>query len=418
MNRIYKLLRNNIFLIYKLVESSVFFNAIFFALISSITYVFAINNNDIELIRIQDDKAFDIMNYAVHTKHYDFEQKILVFEVDNNFLKKENLMDEDGLTNENYGDSLPRRYLIKFIEEADKVEPKLLFIDYNLSLNMQPKEDVELIKLLKKDRSYPIYFIHNENFNFIERTVINANVKFVSTVLAKNKDGIVRRYESFIERKNPNNKIQKYYYAPLVFANTNVSDIKTSYDVTKNRFIFKGRFKYLDSKGKSFWNNITFFSFEQRITSLRKDYTKGAIIFLGENHSSSSDVHIIYNGYEKSGVEILANSLASIYYFNPQLKLLPMIYAILILFITTFFVRIISLKLVKTSSLSILFFITIAIITNAFISYFIFIFDQLWFNYIVAYVAYIVYDIGAILNDAKIYFKEIIESCFPNKNPY
>jgi hypothetical protein len=391
-------------------------NALIFTLLSSAMYVVFINNNDIELIRQFDDKAFDFINSLVSTTSYDFNQKVLVFEVDDAFLKKNHLMDEDGLTNQNYGETLPRQYLIDFIKEVDKVEPKLLFIDYNLNFNTQPQEDARLIKLLEKERNYPIYFTHNKNSNFIEQNVVNDNVKFVSTVLAKNTDGIVRRYESFIERENSDGQLQKYYYAPLIFADVELSKIKTPYDVTQNRFIYKQRFQNEDSIEKSYWNNITFFSFEKQITSLKKQYTTDAIIFLGENHSDSSDKHTIYNGSEKPGVEILANSLASIYYFNPQLELLPFIPSILILFISTFITRILFVSLTKKR---VLFFFT-AMIVNTFISYIIFTFYKSWFNYnIIAYIAYFFYDFKVIWNDMKAVLKDAkkrLTNIFSNNN--
>jgi hypothetical protein len=387
--------------VFKSFVDNIFLNALIFTFLSCAMYVFFIKNNDIELVREFDDKAFDILNYVVSTEQYDFNQKVLVFEVDNYFLKKNHLMDEDGLTNQNYGDALPRQYLIDFIKEVDKVKPKLLFVDYDLNFNTQPQIDEELIKLLRKERSYPIYFTHNKNSNFIEEKVISNNVKFVSTVLAENQDGVVRRYESFIERKNSTGKLQRYYYAPLIFANVDISKIKTSYDVTKNRFIYKDRFIDDGSIEKSYWNNIRFFSFERKIVSLKKQYTKDAIIFLGENHSNSSDIHTIYDGSEKPGIEILANSLASVYYFNPQIELLPIIPSILILCISTFIARIIFILLIE-KTLSIVFFFVMAFVINTLISYFVFTFSNSWFNYnIIAYGAYIIYDVKAIWNDIK-----------------
>lgn len=404
MNKIYKLLKNKIFL-----------NALIFSFLSSAMYVVFINNKDIELIRQFDDKTFDFINFIVSTTSYDFNQKVLVFEVDDNFLKKNHLMDENGITNKNYGYVLPRQYLIDFITEVDKVNPKLLFIDYDLSFNTQPEKDKELIKLLKTDRNYPIYFAHNRNDNFIEQNVVNNNVKFVSTVLAENTDGIVRRYESFIEMNNSAGKLQKYYYAPLIFAEVELSKIKTSYDVTKNRFIYKNRFKDEDSIEKSYWNNIMFFSFEKNIVSLKRQYTKDAIIFLGENHSDSYDKHTIYNELEKPGVEILANSLASIYYFNPQLELLPLIPSILIVLIATLLTRMIFVSLIK----KMIFFFLIAIIINTCISYIIFKFYNSWFNYnIIAYIAYILYDYEAIWNDIKAFLNDAfiqLTKLFSNK---
>ena len=402
MNKIYKLFKNNIFL-----------NALIFTFLSSAMYVLFIKNNDIELIRQYDDDAFDIMNYVVSTKQYNFNQQVLVFEVDDNFLKKNRLMDEDGLTNQNYGEALPRQYLINFIKEVDKVEPKLLFIDYNLNFNTQPQEDAKLIKLLEKERSYPIYFTHNKNFNFIEQKVKSNNVQFVSTVLAENIDGIVRRYESFIERKNSAGELQRYYYAPLMFADVDISKLKTSYDVTKNRFIYKDRFRDEASIEKSYWNNIMFFSFEKKIVSLKKQYTKDAIIFLGENHSNSSDIHTIYNGSEKSGVEILANSLASIYYFNPQIELLPIISSILILCISTFIARIIYILFIEKKLFRFrIFFLVIAFLINFLISYLVFTFNHSWFNYnIIAYFVYFIYDLKVIWNDIMTYLRAFFGLC-------
>ena len=198
------------------------------------------------------------MNYIESITPHKSNQNILVFEIDDAFLKGQGLMDKDNLINGKYNDFLPREYLIDFINKMDIVKPKLLFIDMDLSKSKQPLIEKELLKLLNKERCYTIYFTHNGNENFIEKKNI-ANTKFVSTLLAANgSNNRIRRYESFLERKNESGKSEKYYYAPLLFSGADISEIKSAYNVVNNRFIYKDR--YVDSfSEKSYWENIRFF---------------------------------------------------------------------------------------------------------------------------------------------------------------
>lgn len=362
-------------------------------------FIFSIN---IERIADYDDMAFDIINMIDSNVSYKSGNKILVFEIDDKFLKKNKLMDSNGRLNKNYNDLFPREHLIKFIEKIDKVEPRLLFIDLDLDNREQNNEDRQLISLLRKKRNYPIFLTHNSNENFIEREKIEG-IYFVSTKFEKNFDNKVRKYYSFSISPKENNEQVRYYFAALVFSG-NTSDIKDDHDVVRNRFIFKERFLDSDSIVKSYWKDINYYSLNKEPLSLKRDHTKDSIIFLGINHSdtTNNDSYHVYNGYKASGIELIANSLANIYYFSPRIEPLPIAASFIIIFLVTFLARYMSLITFNRKE-SIIFFVFIAIFANLIISYFFLKYSSYWFNYFTPYVIYIAYEILVIIGST-IYF--------------
>ncbi len=384
--------------IYNTLKENIVLNSLLFAIISSIIYWTFVSFLFIERVGDYDDMAFDTINTIESKISHEPTQRILVFEIDDIFLKKQNLMDSNNLLNKNYNDFLPRKYLIDFIQKTDQINPKLLFIDLNLNNKKQQLEDKKLINLLKKKRNYPIFFTHNTNSNFIEVEKIEG-VYFVSTKLAVSFDNKIRQYYSYLEREDTHGELKKYYFAPLVFLGMDTSKLTKDYNVVNNRFIYKDRFTDQDSIEKSYWKNINFYSFDTDIISLRKDNTENSIIFLGTNHSdkNNNDIHTLYNGSKVSGIEILANILASTYYFSPQLKLLPTNISIFLIFLITFLARIISLTLLGRSFLSLLFFLITAIAINFLISYLIFKLSHYWINYITTYIPYALYNLIATL---------------------
>lgn len=385
-------------------------NIVVFAIITTGLYAIFIKNLDSNIIREIDDNAFSLMSIYIDIEK-EFKEKIYIYKVDNEFLKQESLMDDFNRTNSDYREFIPRRYITDFIDKLDKRTPKLLFIDYTLdspriSLDKLPfdedklkraiKEEEDFIEILnKKGRTYPIYLVHNENYNYLEKSITSKNIKFVSTIHIKECSAL-RRYEPYIQRTNHLGVEDLYYYAPFEFLGINNSTIIKENKIVNNRFIYQKIKEVYIPKIKSF-------SFSVDVKYLPLEKINNSMVFIGESHSDSLDKHNILNIEKKvDGIDIIANNVMSIAYLNSQLKLVPFWTSLFLIFCIALIARILSIlvanKIVlfiknildvghKLSLLiSVFIFIFFLSFINILVSWILLVYGKVWFSYSISYV--------------------------------
>lgn len=133
--------------------------------LSIILTVFVYSFYYIEFIRENiEDFSFDLVNkFTLSTKEEKLNApNLLLFKIDDNYLKEKKLLDENDETT--YGYLFPRSYLGQIISNFDELiididkenYPKGLFIDYDMSYKSDPnnltftQDDLAFIEVLKK----------------------------------------------------------------------------------------------------------------------------------------------------------------------------------------------------------------------------------------------------------------------------
>lgn len=360
--------------------------------LSIILTVFVYSFYYIEFIRENiEDFSFDLVNkFTLSTKEEKLNApNLLLFKIDDNYLKEKKLLDENDETT--YGYLFPRSYLGQIISNFDELiididkenYPKGLFIDYDMSYKSDPnnltftQDDLAFIEVLKKDRPYKIYLAKTANHNFIEslddkviqEKIKNKEIVFVSVGLTISNDGVSRRYYPFDEYLSNENKKEIYPLVNIEFYNEIKgldSDISQNYAQDKiafieNRIIFKEykEKEIVDNSEiiQSYWDNFKLFSANYPLDYIPEEDFKNAIIYLGGTHSNSDDIFQkdTFNK-ELSGIEMHANALMTIFYFDGKLHRLPLFYAILIIsiviFIADLFVQYLIIKINGKEKLS------------------------------------------------------------------
>jgi len=392
----------NLFRLLNFIQRNIFIRSIPFAIVGGILYLIYFNFYNIEYIRKNiEDPAFRYFSILLQDKNIsEYPSKILLFEVDNRYLKKHDLMDENNHTNENYGYFLPRKYVVNFIENLDNrsVKPKALVIDYNFefsrnSSNTLSSDEYKLVQLLNQSHSYKIYIPHNSKYNFLSKYIINKNTIFCSTNFPKNSDGITRRFESYDTYQDTN-----YTNIALLLTEQNISNYK-KYDIVENRIVFSN------------WKNII----KSSVTTLYKpSFYQDSIILFGANHSHNSDIHkreTLFGSTNISGVEIIGNSIMTLFYFDKKIEMLSLPKALILIILLGYISRIIILsvskKIVFIHENNIFIWGGIFIFLSFVSSYFLFIYYQKWFNYLVPFSLYFIYQfllkVEEVYNIYKIY---------------
>jgi len=383
-------------------KRNIFIKSILFGLLGVVTYLLYLSLFNIEYMRETiEDPAFRYFNAFLSDKTESFSKpNIFIFEVNNKYLKERNLLDEDNRTNKNYGYFLPRKYIIEFIQHVDKltIKPRYVLIDFNLnypsnSLNQLSVDDNKLIALLNdKSRKYKIFIPHNRKYNFLENKVTNKNVIFCSTLLSANKDEgdeITKRFETYetINDKNYTNII-------LLLSENNITNYN-QYHVIENRILFKNRIN-----NHNFWNNIHYYSTFNDMYETSPDRYKEGIILFGANYIDSKDIHkvqtSIFDNHDIAGVEVIANAVMSLYYFDNKLKAIDPNEALFLIFMYAFIAKLITLIFIKyihpLKNYETSIFIGLFFIISSVYSYYIFIIYKLWFNYLIPVLIWSIYD--------------------------
>lgn len=399
--------------------SSAFYKAIITTLLTLIVYQFYY----IEIIRANiEDFAFDLMNEFVT---YFIEDKtdspnVILMKIDNPYLKSKNLMDENNETT--YGYVFPRDQLAElinaidnFVENNQDNSPSILFIDLDLSypsdekINVLSNNDRRLIEVLKEERKYKILIPKQTHKNFIESSsdpkiqqmIKDKKIIFVSTGLTKAADNISRRYYPYEKYKN-NYKFEQYYpnVAVMIWALNTKYELKnlTEYfhrekqSLIENRIIFKKLQTYEHNRNyaveQSYWDKLSMYSANYPLTHMPTDKLKDSIILLGSTHSASDD-RFATNAFipEISGIEMHANALMTLFYFDGKLNRLTLGWTALlvftIVFIVSLFMQIMGLKyiFVQTNMNHLIVWVSIFLMIMSSL-YFLLVF-KIWFNWLI-----------------------------------
>ncbi|NPA60034.1 MAG: CHASE2 domain-containing protein [Epsilonproteobacteria bacterium] len=374
---------------------------------------------NVEIIRVQfEDFGFDLLNkYTISSKKQTVDDmRVYIIKVDDHYLFSKGLIDSKKRAN--YGYVFPRSNIADFIERVDslKFHPKVLFIDYDVSFGSDQngslsKDDNLLLDILKHKRDYKIIFPKTEYTNFIEKRLSNnPNILFASTKYTRDRDFYTRRYklyETFDGKRYYNvavllwfiskdielneKNIVKYFSKPKLdnfFDEYKNQQVKAK-DIVGYRILLKERGSWLnlyersaainDNKLLSIANSIVLYGATNSITNDKKDI------------NSLPDTSEIF------GVEFIANSLMSIAYFDGRIKKLYPIYSIFIAwFIFLLIDVVIQLIFYKfnINSFSIQYFITTVLVSIILymISYILLYYYSLWFNYIVPFIMYQLYE--------------------------
>lgn len=344
----------------------------------------------LEIIRSNiEDLAFDRINeFVLSIKEEKLNApNLILFKIDDNYLKAKELLDKNNELKYRY--LFPRSYIAQFIKNLDEYLeyeikdknklPRALFIDYDMSFysnfnSLKPSlEDQLLIDILKKDRAYIIYLSKTSNNNFIESSkdsVIQKKIKdkqivFVSLGLSVSNDDITRRYYSYKEFfKEGNTKKIVYPLINIEIFNqykNNKQNVKNEFSIgdkslIENRIVYKEYKQFELSEDipyqESYWENFRTYSASYDLYNITEEVFHNSIIYLGGTHSKSDDTFTkdMYDR-EMSGIEIHANTLMTLFYFDGKLEKLNLflsIFLISIVLILSHFTLDVLIKILKT----------------------------------------------------------------------
>lgn len=385
-----------------------------------VTYYFY----NIEIIKSRiEDFAFDLTVKLVYQKKIDLleEPNVFIFGFDEYYMKSKNLLNENNRTT--FGYLFPRDKLAQFIERLDKFtqdissyhQPKVLFVDYDLSFSSLPygkklsAEDKQLIEVLKHQRNYKILLPKTRKANIVQdnhdivlqKRIQEGKIIFVSVSFLKSHDNKVRRYlayQLFNNDATPYPNVNVAIWEMMQRNTIDVYDIQNTYqqkDIVANRMIVKDyKFTRIDNNcaiSQSYWNNMFKYSANYSFYDIPEEDFANAVLLLGDTQKNADDKLQIF-GIDSfaslSGIELHANTLMSLFYFNGQLQRLSFWKQILlitsIVLILNIIIRLIFIKFhVKYETIqfyTILSFISICFIS---ISIYLLITYQTWFNWMI-----------------------------------
>ena len=278
----------------------------------------------------------------------------------------------------NYGYFFPRSHMAKFIKRLDKVSerlvkyehqpPKALFVDFDVSFgtllegNRSAEDEAFLDRLeAKPNRAYPIVFPKTRTANFIEystRPLIQQMIKekkilFASVGFTIAKDNATRRYQAYKTIHNPKEGNTTYPHVSILLSkviagkDVNISAIKDEFeerDIISNRIMFK---EYqaktykdpLTNMQKSYWQDVLSYSVYHHFNGADDELYEDSVLMLGTTYQNNGDVFEVLatgNSIEMSGMEVHANTLMTLYYFDGQLKALDIWLMIVLVFVLVF----------------------------------------------------------------------------------
>ncbi|MBN2825640.1 MAG: CHASE2 domain-containing protein, partial [Campylobacterales bacterium] len=373
-----------------------------------------------------EDVAFDTLNkfYIYYQPSDTHSPNVLLFAFDDYYMVEHKLFDEDNISN--YGYTLPRGHIAQFITMLDEelssedyqgVAPKALFIDYDMSFSTMPygkklsQEDTKLLDVLKSPRNYTILLPKTQKANFIEsssdsdiqKAIAQGNIIFVSVALLKSQDGSVRRYrasQSF-GIKHPTKAYASVNV--LLWQMLRESDEHNfSVDnIVGNRIYFKGYDQsYIDEGcgiSQSRWKTLRKYSAHCSIfENIEPVELNNSVILLGGTHSQNYDTFSILDvgGKETlSGIEVHANALMTMLLLNRSLQRVPLLWSLLIVFVTFTLLYLISAMIlhrfrIKDETMGFILSIVLSSVVFFSISLFFVHYYQMWFNWLVPWVVF------------------------------
>lgn len=332
-----------------------------------------------EIIRSEvEDIAFDVVNkfYIKSTSIDTKAPQILLFGIDDLYMKANSLYDEYNRTN--YGYLFPRGYIADFIERLDELvlevepanRPKALFIDYDMSFSSMPygkalsQEDKKLLDVLKFPRSYTILLPKTSRYNFIEQSqdenikkaIDEKKIVFSSVSMLQSSDGAVRRYQGYTSFAD-GNATQEYLNVNIALwqimrdQEINLYKAKNFFlsdDVIGNRVWFKSYTSSNLEDGclmqKSNWLKLTKYSANCSLFDIIEEDYAGSIIMLGGTFTQNEDNFNILNVSTTehfTGIDIHANTLLTLLHLNGPMQRLPVVKSLFIIFVSFFLLALI-----------------------------------------------------------------------------
>ncbi len=383
-----------------------------------------------------EDVAFDVVStFSLKTKAVNTEGPMLMlFTIDDLYMKGHALFDEQN--NSNYGYLFPRGLLAEFIENLDELtaeieeknRPKALFIDYDMSFTSLPygkelsKEDIRLLDVLKRERSYSIFlpktdvynFIENSNNEQIQQAIKDQKIVFVSVSFLQSSDGIVRRYQSYKEYVNKEGISERYEGVSIALWEKikgnmiSENQSKTYFykdDIVANRITTKQYKSYLEEDGcsisKSYWDKFVKYSANCSLFDIIEEDYAESILMLGGSHRYNNDnfsINDIWSTDSFSGIEIHANTLMTLLHLNGPLQRLSLPVSLMLIFFLFFFFSFFISWILSGTDIVFSkkeFFISILFSTMILISISIYLLNEynLWFNWLVPWVAFGFYEL-------------------------
>ncbi len=441
-------------------------NGLIKSLVATLLYIIAYQFYSIEIVRNNiEDIAFDITNkfYINYSNDKDYKKNsIYIFKIDKNYLISNGLMEKNET---NYGYIFPRDKIAEFIDKIDRVSeknnlPKALFIDYDFSYSsvvgnkILSKEDIKLLSILGRTRDYTILLPKTSIFNFVEQcksryltdynetiekicNTIEDNIKkqkivFTSVAFLENSsDNAIRRYKTSvkIDGKNYiNTNIVLWYLSKYNKIPTN-NDINFSQsDIIKNRILIKGYQKDIIQKINiknnikedikiSKWSNLKIYSANTLENSIENIDINNSIIMIGNTINDRYQILNVLGNNTLSGIELHANILNTLYFFDGQLDKISIWIGATIVFVTfliLYFIvpKLLNLFKIYKKSLAFLFVLIINTLVLFLISLFFLKYYHLWFNWFIPIIIFELSEVIDFIEDysvAKIpqYFKGV-----------
>lgn len=354
-------------------KNSKYLSAFIKSLIGMLLFIGLYLTSNIVMVKeYVEDPAFDMLiKYFSSSQYIDNSTpKVMLFGVDEYYLKNKDLMNE--LNQTTYGYTFPNDEVAQFIQRLDKfVEmnnanvPKAIFIDYDYSFPTSVKgkeltdEDKILLKVLKKPHNYQIILPKSRKENFIEsssdksiqKLIADNKIIFSTVEVAESKDAITRRFIAYKTYKSAINQ-QEHNYTSIsltlwkLFGN---DENFTEQSVIHNRFIVKkyalsevlksetnGSISYLHQK--SYWNNFSYYSADYPFENINSKNFKNAIILLGSTTKNIKlDTFKVVTGNSLRGIELQANIIMTHFYLNGGLKVFDIWKSSFLVFVVFYF---------------------------------------------------------------------------------
>jgi hypothetical protein len=379
-----------------------------------------------EVVRANtEDIAFDVINkFYIHTssEHID-SPHLLLFAIDDLYMKEQRLYDGDGTAN--YGYLLPRDHIAKFIKRVDILTsemdpanlPKALFIDYDLSFTMLPygkepsREDRQLLDTLKKRRPYTILLPKTDKYNFvqqskdpdIQKAIKEKKIIFVSVPLLQSSDDIVRRYQSYQEIGEINGSETYIGVVPALWQTlrerpVDLNSSKKRFmknDIVGNRIWIKAYRPAEKEEAciiqQSYWDILTKYSANCSLFEIVEEDFAKSVLLLGGTHTHNDDrfdVLSVGSATSLSGIDMQANALMTALTLNGSLERLPLWISLLLIFFTFLMIDVLLSSLfifLKIENGKIQFIVLLVINTTILIILSIYILKHyyMWFNWFV-----------------------------------
>ena len=345
-------------------------NSVLRAVVIVLLYIIIHPFHNLELVRGEiTDEGFDIVNKFFVSKKSEkvaTAPSLLVFGYDNAYMQEHHLFNEENQTN--YGNFFHRSHLLAFVKELDnisanlkkygKATPKALFLDFDLSFTLMPDgktlspQDSLFIEMLKKEHDFVIVLPKTRSENLVEqsqdatiqRLIAQKKIVFASVNFKVSKDNTVRRY-AVSETFHNGKRQQTYLNANIVlwklFQNKALSETELlkmfhSKDVVRGRILLKERGNWQNCKHYSVLEHLS--KEGERIS--HREY-ENAIVMLGTTYTGNDDSFQVLNfmgSQEMTGLELHANTLMSLFFFDGQLVYLSFPLTLLLVFMVVFLV--------------------------------------------------------------------------------